>query len=46
MSEEELMTVIKALSQKLGATSAKDMGKVMGLATKQLGQEIGGKINP
>ena len=36
MTEEELETALKAIIAETGATSAKDMGKVMGIATKQL----------
>ena len=44
MSEEELTTVIKSIITERGATSAKDMGKVMGLATKQLAGKIEGRL--
>ena len=36
MSEEELRGVIKAIVVQTGASGIKNMGKVMGLATKQL----------
>ncbi len=36
MSEEELRMIIKGLIAETGASTIKDMGKVMGLATKQL----------
>jgi uncharacterized protein YqeY len=36
MSEDELRDVIKAIVAETGASGIKDMGKVMGLATKQL----------
>jgi uncharacterized protein len=36
MSEEELMPILKEIIEQTGATSIKDMGKVMGAATKQL----------
>ncbi|MFY7789172.1 MAG: GatB/YqeY domain-containing protein [Thermoflexibacteraceae bacterium] len=36
MSEEEVTEVIKGIITKVGATSAKEMGKVMGVATKEL----------
>lgn len=36
MSAEELETAIKEIIGTIGATSMKDMGKVMGIATKQL----------
>jgi uncharacterized protein len=49
MSEEELTAVLKAIIEKVGARSAADMGKVMGLATKELsgkadGKEISAKV--
>ena len=43
MSEEELTTVIKSIITEVGATSAKDMGKVMGVATKALAGIAAGK---
>ena len=36
LSDEELRTVIKEVIAQTGATSLKEMGKVMGLATKQV----------
>lgn len=36
MGEDELREVIKAIVAETGASSIKDMGKVMGLASKQL----------
>ncbi len=36
MSEEEVAEVIKGIIAKVGATSAKEIGKVMGVATKEL----------
>ena len=36
MSEEELTNIIKDIIAETGATSVKDMGKVMGLAAKKL----------
>ena len=36
MSEEELLAKVKEIIGQVGATSMKDMGKVMGVATKQL----------
>ena len=49
MSAEELETALKAIIEQVGATSAKDMGKVMGVATKQLaglaeGRAISAKV--
>lgn len=43
MSEEELTAALKAIIEKVGATSAKDMGKVMGTATKELAGKADGK---
>ena len=43
MTEEELETALKAIIAEIGATSAKDMGKVMGIATKQLAGKAEGK---
>jgi uncharacterized protein YqeY len=43
LSDEEIMTVIDALIEKTGATSAKDMGKVMGPAMQQLKGKADGK---
>lgn len=43
MSEEELTAALKAIIEKIGATSAKDMGKVMGTATKELAGKADGK---
>ena len=36
MSDEELTSIIKGVIAETGATSVKDMGKVMGLAAKKL----------
>lgn len=49
MSAEELEAALKAIIEQVGATSAKDMGKVMGVATKQLaglaeGRAISAKV--
>ena len=43
MSEEELKKVIAEIMEKVGATSIKDMGKVMGMASKQLAGKADGK---
>ena len=43
MTEEELETALKAIIAEIGATSAKDMGKVMGIATKQLAGKAEGR---
>jgi uncharacterized protein YqeY len=44
MSEEELIPVLKAIIERVGATSPKDMGKVMGMATKELAGKADGKM--
>lgn len=43
LSEEELTAALKAIIEKVGASSAKDMGKVMGTATKELAGKAEGK---
>lgn len=43
MSEEKLTEFIKDIITKTGATSMKDMGKVMGLASKELAGRADGK---
>lgn len=43
MSEEELTEALKAIIAQVGATSGKDMGKVMGVATKQLAGKAEGR---
>jgi len=46
LSGEELEAALKAIIESVGATSMKDMGKVMGTATKQLaGKAEGRAIN-
>ncbi len=44
LSDEELTAAIQAIISQVGATSAKDMGKVMGIATKQLSGKVEGKL--
>ncbi len=49
MSDEELFSIIKAIISRIGAKSPADMGKVMGIATKELagkadGKEISAKV--
>jgi len=49
LSEAELETALKAIIEKTGAKSPADMGKVMGIATKDLagkadGKEIAAKV--
>lgn len=43
LSDEELEARIKAIIAETGASSIKDMGKVMGMATKQLAGSAEGK---
>ena len=43
MSQEELKEVIATIVKQTGATSQADMGKVMGMANKQLGGKADGK---
>ena len=43
MGEDELKTVIAGIISKVGATSMKDMGKVMGMASKQIAGKADGK---
>lgn len=44
MSEEELTTALKAIIAQVGATSGKDMGKVMGVASKEFAGKADGKM--
>ena len=43
MSEEELKDVIEGIITQTGASSMKDMGRVMGMASKQLAGKADGK---
>lgn len=43
MGEVELTEVLKTIIAQTGAASMKDMGKVMGMASKQLGGQADGK---
>jgi len=43
MNEEDLKNVIAGIIEKVGATSMKDMGKVMGMASKELAGKADGK---
>jgi hypothetical protein len=43
MNEEDLKKVVAEIIEKVGATSMKDMGKVMGVASKQLAGKADGK---
>ncbi|MGE4568109.1 MAG: GatB/YqeY domain-containing protein [Bacteroidales bacterium] len=44
MSDQEVDAFLRALIAELGASSPKDMGKVMGQATKQLAGKADGKL--
>lgn len=49
MSEDELVKILKGIIERTGAKTAADMGKVMGIATKELagkadGKEISAKV--
>ncbi len=43
LSNEELEVAVKSIIEKVGATSMKDMGKVMGVASKELSGKADGK---
>lgn len=43
LNDEELTNTLKEIIAKVGATSMKDMGKVMGLASKELSGKADGK---
>ena len=44
LSEEELIAELKAIIAQVGATSAKEMGKVMGVASKALAGRADGRV--
>jgi uncharacterized protein len=44
LGEEELTPIIKKIIEETGAASMKDMGKVMGAASKQLAGQADGKV--
>jgi uncharacterized protein YqeY len=49
LSDDELLSAVQAIINKTGATSMKEMGKVMGIASKELagkadGKEISAKV--
>ena len=44
LSEEELKVIISEIVAKVGATSPKDMGKVMGAANKELAGKAEGRL--
>ena len=43
LSAEELETAVREIIKKTGATSPKDMGKVMGMASQELSGKVDGK---
>jgi len=43
LSDEEITSVVKSIIEKTGAFSMKDMGKVMGMASKELAGKADGK---
>ena len=44
MSEEEVENIVREVIAQVGATSMKDMGKVMGMATKKLAGQADGRL--
>lgn len=44
MSDEELTAAVKAIVAQVGATGPQDMGKVMGVASKQLAGKAEGRL--
>jgi uncharacterized protein YqeY len=44
MSVEDMKTAIQAIIAETGATSAKEMGKVIGLANQRLAGKAEGKV--
>jgi uncharacterized protein YqeY len=44
LSEEDIRDRVKAIMSKLGATSMKDMGRVMGEASKEMAGQADGKV--
>ena len=44
MSPEALRESLRSIIERVGATSAKDMGKVMGAASKELAGKAEGKL--
>ena len=44
MDDAELTVIIKAIIEKTGATSIKEMGKVIGLASKELAGKADGRL--
>jgi uncharacterized protein YqeY len=44
LSKEEIESALKSIIEETGASSVKDMGKVMGIASKQLAGKADGKL--
>lgn len=44
LSSEELTAALKAIMEQVGAQGPKDMGKVMGVASKQLAGKVEGRV--
>ena len=44
MSEEEITLILKAIITQIGAAGPQDLGKVMGVASKQLAGKADGKV--
>jgi uncharacterized protein YqeY len=44
MSEEDVKAAVQAIITEIGASGPQDLGKVMGVATKQLAGQADGKI--
>ena len=44
LSEDEVEALVKQIIDSVGATSMKDMGKVMGVASKQLAGQADGRV--
>lgn len=44
LNEQELITHLKLIIEQVGASSAKDMGKVMAIASKQLAGKADGRL--
>jgi len=44
MSEEDIKAAVQAIIAQVGATGPQDLGKVMGVATKQLAGQADGKV--
>lgn len=44
MDDEQLTTAIQEIIARIGATSMKEMGKVMGVASKELAGKVDGKL--